>query len=1152
MLWVHLLACGVELPVPTLTGVAPDRGWNGEPTVIAIEGEAFYPQVQLDANQPGEADLDRGFVAWLDGESGRFPLSSVSAVDYEHLRAVVDPGLPLGTYDVLVESPGRSLARLDDAFIVSDTRADRLVLSTPSITPTVNDTAAIEVALVDPNGVPVQADLEVRMRLSVPDGLPNADVALGLEGQVTNYQTFELTGNLGADGFASVPVQVFVPDTLTIEVEAIDAGAGIAGDRLVQEWLPSGLLAVQLTLPGPSWELSAGDDLPVAVKLVDEFGNTITDRPTSVTLGLSCGDTTLTIPGLVGERSVVLRPTVATDFGSPCTEQRVRVQNGPHGQSDAFVVHAGAASRYDVTPLFLQSRAGSLVAALITARDAFGNRTAFPGDITLLDTVDGLGTTSCQGTLTGDRTCTAITTVAGEQIRLIARSDHVEGTSLPYDVLPSATLGSITLGPTDVVRAGLPAEVDVEVLDPYGNVMLPSDVPAATPTTGLPDETCTRTSLPSEAMRFECTFTTARPDASLHIQAGSLDATSEPFAVLNGPASLVGVTAPGAVSAGVPFDVDLWVTDALGNPYTDPVGDPLVLVDAAGNLALPLTLVDGAATVGVTVTTAGVDRFSVAQADVLLGTSDPVVVAAGPASSLGVSILEPWGFVGRPTEVRVEARDAWGNRTPDAFAFIVSGGGPAVPGTLVNGAATVAWTWTTPELAATLSAVGAGITGVSEPLDVVADCGAGGPSAALDFAGAPTGRACSVGPDVPVPVTLSLGGSSVGLTPLSRYATRVSGVTTVSSMPTFAVDVVGSGERTVRALVVDGVLCGSETSSSIWAGPDDGAPVGPMELLGPASLGIGDVGAFTLDGAVDCTGDPAAGAEVRIRADRGDLTGVTPTGAGLVATLDPSGSATFGLDLLGASTGGPGSIWVAADSGGSAGRLDLLVTGDDLPPRVWSQDPSGDTDGLVDTVTVRFSEPILENTGGEQLQVTGPAGTSVSAVTWGDDTLTLTLDPPADADLGAWTVEVADVRDLAGNRLDGAGIGVASAWLATFGLLPPDVDPVACTADTAIFRPDGDPGAGIEADLVNVSLQSASTPAGWVATVRDATGGVLRVDRFEPLGPLDSWSWDGRGVDGAVAADGVYTLVVEADDGFGNRVDGCVINVTLDNGRDDG
>ena len=69
-----------------------------------------------------------------------------------------------------------------------------------------------------------------------------------------------------------------------------------------------------------------------------------------------------------------------------------------------------------------------------------------------------------------------------------------------------------------------------------------------------------------------------------------------------------------------------------------------------------------------------------------------------------------------------------------------------------------------------------------------------------------------------------------------------------------------------------------------------------------------------------------------------------------------------------------------------------------------------------------------------------------------------------------------------------------------------------------------------------------------MASVLDSTGELLRRERWVPLGPDDSWSWDGRSTSGQVLPQGTYRLIVQADDGYGNLAGGCDQLVELDQG----
>jgi hypothetical protein len=289
---------------------------------------------------------------------------------------------------------------------------------------------------------------------------------------------------------------------------------------------------------------------------------------------------------------------------------------------------------------------------------------------------------------------------------------------------------------------------------------------------------------------------------------------------------------------------------------------------------------------------------------------------------------------------------------------------------------------------------------------------------------------------------------------------------------------------------------------------------------------------------------------LRVRTDRGALLDASPTGAGLVLDLDATGSGAVTLDASEVRTGGEARVGFTSPSAGAAGEVRVQLTGDDRLPTVWAQTPSGPTEGLVDTVVLTFDEPLLASTvqpGSFFLE--GPfAGGVGSASLVAHDRVELGLTTAVDASAGAWTITAtAALRDLSGNRLDGAFTGGPGPWVGPFGAVLAPVDAVSCEVDPARFRPDGDPGVGEEADQALLSIQSASAPAWWVVSVRDAGGVLVARERRVPVGPLDVWAWDGRDVDERVVDDGAWTLSVEPVDALGNRGAACSVVVVVDN-----
>lgn len=81
-----------------------------------------------------------------------------------------------------------------------------------------------------------------------------------------------------------------------------------------------------------------------------------------------------------------------------------------------------------------------------------------------------------------------------------------------------------------------------------------------------------------------------------------------------------------------------------------------------------------------------------------------------------------------------------------------------------------------------------------------------------------------------------------------------------------------------------------------------------------------------------------------------------------------------------------------------------------------------------------------------------------------------------------------------------------------------------------IFSPDGDGNK----DTLLVKL-SGSVEDLWTALVADASGKAVRAFKFEGAAPAD-WTWDGKGDDGKVVADGVYSFSISSTDRAGNAV----------------
>lgn len=1159
-----LLACGVRLPDPVLQSVEPDRGWNGEETVISVEGANFYPQVEINANRRDEYDLDRGFSAILRSEvAGEYALGSVSALDYEHLRAVVGPGLPAGIYDLVVVSPTGREAVLPASYTVSNTRADKLDISALDVVAEVNTPEPLAIRLLGPDDEVVQTDLEVEVRVqAVGGGLVDGTFSSpDLENVIIAPNGQSLTGFLGPDGVGDISLSVGTPGRVEVVVAPLDPTSAIRADTLELQWEPGQDLVSIVTLPPTPvpFEVVAGEPFDVEVRVEDQFGNPVEDEDISMLLVSSCGGV---FRFLDGPQTTSVTLFDSTVFGNDCSDAPLRfsIIAGPPGESGPITVLPASVSSFGVVTGTTPIRAGDTKSADITPRDPWGNRTAFTGTVVLSDTVGGLQGSDCIPSGFNDVNCRFVSVLAGDAIRLVAESGAIAGESGPYVVRPKLAVDALSVELLDTGVAGEPVHVALSPTDEYGNVLPAADLGsfAISATDDLAEVECAvDTPLPDGRMVQACVLVTARPDATLTFDVDGVQAASAPFEVVNGPLAVATAVTPASVVAGDTFDIAITATDAYGNPYVvqaidtvqifDPGGAFVgeVLLDATGQGSQPIRLVSAGSTV--------LDLVADA---VDVGDSSPISVLPDVGVALVVRPLVPWAWTGTATAVRVESVDQFGNRGAESTSVTVSatsGNGADVNAALVNGAATTTFSWTAPALGETLQAVGGGLSGVSAAFDVVSDCGASGPTAVLDFAGAPSGRACWDEVSESASLAGSLAGTVVGASPLARYATSIAGApAVVSAGPGLTLIVPSLGENPISALVADQAGCGSVASSTIWAGPDDGNPVGeiplsvdqPVLAVGSNATDIDIVGAF------DCTGDPASGGVVRVRSDRGELVGPVPSGTGLEVQLDATGSATFALDAFPASTGGTATLVVESVSGGARATETVEFVGDDRLPWVYQQSPTGDTTGAVDEVVLTFSEPMLAATMvPSAFQIDGPVASSIDEVVMvAPDTWQLLLDAPVSADAGTWTVIATNaVRDAAGNRLDGAANGTASDWIGVFGDLPGAADPLSCTPAVSRFRPDGDPGPGEEADVLHVDLQTASLPAWWVATVEDASSGIVIRRRLVPTGVSDAWEWDGRDVTEAIVPDGTYAVTIRPEDGLGNLGVGCTVPVQIDN-----
>ncbi|MBA2320388.1 MAG: hypothetical protein H0V89_04460 [Deltaproteobacteria bacterium] len=139
-----------------------------------------------------------------------------------------------------------------------------------------------------------------------------------------------------------------------------------------------------------------------------------------------------------------------------------------------------------------------------------------------------------------------------------------------------------------------------------------------------------------------------------------------------------------------------------------------------------------------------------------------------------------------------------------------------------------------------------------------------------------------------------------------------------------------------------------------------------------------------------------------------------------------------------------------------------------------------------------------------------------------------------------------DLRDAAGNRLDGEYTGFASDWVSELGVVGAPVEGAACSAAADVIRPDGDDGPGAEADTLVVTASSAIQPDRWEIAVRTGGADVVRW-RQDASSAVEALVWDARDAGGRVVPNGAYDMDITPLDAAGNRGFGCGVTTTVDN-----
>ncbi|MEN9787668.1 MAG: hypothetical protein RLZZ299_2932 [Pseudomonadota bacterium] len=1152
-----LAACAPEPERVAVRGVAPDVGWYGEETPVRIDGDGFLPVVRVGDG----VRLDSAFGAWLvrDGVDD-VPLTGVSHESYDVLVARVPAGLALGPWGVRVTTPGGGVATLEDAFRVTDTRADHLALVSETAAYTVGEPGRLVIRVLDPNGVRVPSPLEIAVRAASATGASGVRfLPGGLDGVTALPGGVGVQGRLDADGEGVLLVASDVPDDVTFAVEAVDAAAGVTGDSALLSWQAGGVARIDVELPFAGFEAVAGTSFPADLVLRDASGNVLEDEVVDVLLYERCGDLREAV-------EVRGRTRVEVSLTAACSANALGVfAQGGEWSSAVFPVRAGEAAGYRLDAIASSVTAGTPEWAVrVAAVDPWGNvardvvaALSFRDDLGGLDTSRGIGRVVCPGfPASGDaqQRCVGTLVRAGSARVTVTDGQGRDGVAEPVEVLPGPLVRLEVEPSATSVEAGSPFTVRVRGADAWDNTW-PVDPVALVWSDDTGTLACEADDSDPGGGTWICVATAATPDAAPAVRMGTVESVAFPLAVRAGPMVAVEVEPVATrVQAGARLPTRFTAWDAWGNRATfeGPRVLALSVVGAEGDTPsatpppVPLTpaavelAMDGEGTADLVLVRAG--RFVVA-VEAGLGATPPLEVVPGALASLDVRHV-PWTLPGLPTGVDVLAHDVWGNAVPgEAPAVRDPGGGCAcaAPDALGEGRWAAACTCDGSVPRVSLE-VQAGAVLATSPLHVLRFGCDAAPDTVLRLDGEPGRVACTDPSPSPVVAQLSDGGAP------DATSVTVAWVR-VADAPWQDFDPEGravlawppAGAWRVEAVAADAAGCATRVTAGLWLGPP-GAPLGPVDLVAPSDAQAGDVVTVDLL-AHDCAGGPASGA-LGVRVDAG-VVDAPVTGRGRVVPLDSDGSARVDWSVGGA---GLSALEAGTPDGWSWGRVAVDVSGEGIRPRVARVAPEGRVDTTVDRIDVRFTAPMQVPAPAGAVELLDPDGVPEAiALTWSTDGRELTVTPlhPLDPARGPWSLTLAaSLTGANGRALDGTGEGAAAARVVRFGGdLPAAPQTPACSVGATRITPDGDDGPGDEADTVSVAVTSDVAPARWTWWVADAGGAWVRTGATG--GSATRIAWDGRDDAGRVVTVGSYVLAVEARDAEGSASPPCRVGVVV-------
>jgi len=637
------------------------------------------PQAVQVTNLGGGALLDLQAVPLYFGVGGWLSANLSETTAPTELLVQPDPsGLLPGTYTAEVRIMGPGALNTPQAVDVTFTVEVGPVSPTHSTATVPDGTAGLPTRIVvqarDGGGNPLSSGGETV--LVTVSGDNNAGALTVTDQTIGTYTATYTPTTAGTDYVAitidGTPVSGS-PFTSTVDVGAVSPSHSTAT-------VPPG---------------SAGSATSIVVRARDAYNNPLSSGGERVAVTVSgdnnAGTLTVTDPG-DGTYTASYTPTTAGADYVAITMNGIPISGSPFTST----IGAGAVSPVHSTATVPDGTAGLPTDIVIQARDGSGNLVSSGGE-TVVVTVSGdnnAGAVPVTDQTNGTYTATYTpTTVGTDYVAITINGTPISGSPFPSTVDLGAVSPARSTATVPDGSAGLETGIIVQARDAYHNPLSSGGETVVVTVSG--DNNAGALTVTDQADgTYTASYTPTMAGADyVAITMNDIPISGSPFtsAVGAGAVSPAHSTATvPAGSTGSATSIVVQARDAYDNPLSSG-GETVVVTVSGDNNAGVLTVTDqadGTYTATYTPTTPGADIVAITMNDTpISGSPFTSTVDVGPVSPAHSTATVPDGKEKNPTNIEIQARDAYGNPLTvggDIVVVTVTGKNPTGPMTATD------------------------------------------------------------------------------------------------------------------------------------------------------------------------------------------------------------------------------------------------------------------------------------------------------------------------------------------------------------------------------------------------------------------------------------------------------------------------------------